>query len=207
MKYLLSVVFGVYFLSFVQMQGAYAQRVSEPTHAPLPTLIVLPDPTPDISLPIKPKVNVDYAGCAALRTKGKRGLGPCNANEVIVIVNDGRKGEMTCCPIGNNVFSTVAAEQNVRREGQCRADEVATGIKDLEKSIILCTKVNTQFLKTEYRATSIYAVSKSPGNLGALAKAYHNSDCCVCPEGSVFTGKHTAANDQCTDECVAIVKR
>ena len=41
MKYLLSVVFGVYFLSFVQMQGAYAQRVSEPTHAPLPTLIVL----------------------------------------------------------------------------------------------------------------------------------------------------------------------
>ena len=48
MKYLLSVVFGVYFLSFVQMQGAYAQRVSEPTHAPLPTLIVL---TPTIPTP------------------------------------------------------------------------------------------------------------------------------------------------------------
>ena len=40
MKYLLSVVVGIYFLSLAQIQEAWAQRISEPTHAPLPTLIV-----------------------------------------------------------------------------------------------------------------------------------------------------------------------
>ncbi len=154
-----------------------------------------------------PKAEIDYSVCASLPENGKRGTGQCNANEVIVIVNDGTAGEMTCCPVGANVFSTEASERNIRRVGKCGQDEVATGIEDLSKSIVICTKVDTRFLKTEFRATSIYAKSGSTGNLGTLAKAYNIGDCCVCPEGSVFAGNHTSSDNKCTDECVAIVKK
>ena len=50
MRYNVAFIVAIYLLSLVQLQEAWAQRVSEPTHAPLPTLIVytptIPTPTP-----------------------------------------------------------------------------------------------------------------------------------------------------------------
>ena len=84
MKYLLSVVFGVYFLSFVQMQGAYAQRVSEPTHAPLPTLIVLTPtiPTPTTTPTITLKISTINCTSPALNPKANHKNGRYRLLEV-----------------------------------------------------------------------------------------------------------------------------
>ena len=156
---------------------------------------------------VPPKLELNYNTCATRPENGRRSTGKCNANEVIVIVNDGTAGEMTCCPVGTDVLSAVEAEQNIRKQGKCGPDEVATGVEDLRNSVVLCTKVNTQFLKTEPRASAVYAKSGTPGILGTLAQAYNIGDCCVCGEGSVFIGNHTSSDNTCSDECVAIVKK
>jgi hypothetical protein len=40
-----------------------------------------------------------------------------------------------------------------------------------------------------------------------LVDSYHNSDCCICPEGSVIAGGHTSADNRCADVCVSIKKK
>lgn len=148
----------------------------------------------------------DYAGCAALPTSGKRGYGMCGADEAVVIVNDGRSQEMTCCPIGKNVLSALPAEQHVSRTGLCLADEVATGMTNPNGGT-LCTKINTQFLKLSAQVNAQYVNGNVPGVLGQIAKAYNVSDACICPEGTVVVGGHTSRDNQCSDKCARIERR
>ena len=148
----------------------------------------------------------DYSQCAKLPSGGyTKGGGQCDANQVIVIINDGKSAGKTCCPIGKNVLSTVPAEMNQVRQGTCLADEVSTGISTMTAPF--CTKINTQFLKLQSVGVATYGVKSSAGALGPLAKIYHKEDCCACPEGSVTIGGHTLSDNQCADQCVKIIQK
>ncbi len=148
----------------------------------------------------------DYMVCASLPTQGKRGYGMCDADQAVVIVNDGTSREMTCCPIGRNVLSPSAADHNIPRTGLCQADEIATGMTDPAAGV-LCTKINTQFLKLSAPTKAQYVNGNAPGALGVIAKAYNVSDTCICPEGSVVIGGHTTRDNKCEDQCVSILKK
>jgi hypothetical protein len=165
---------------------------------------VLVPPPGGGSVPIAPP---DYAGCTALPSYGKRGYGQCSNGQVVVIVNDGDAQEMTCCPVGANVLSTVPAEQQLLRTGFCLPDEVATGMADPTAPAIFCTKINTAYLKLGTPTTARYVDHDLPGLLGQIASSYHNNDTCICDEGSVVTGGHIGKNDVCTDRCVRIEKK
>ena len=147
----------------------------------------------------------DYSQCAKLSTLGY-GSGQCDANQVVVIINDGEAGGRTCCPIGKNVLSSLPAEMNQIRQGTCLADEVSTGISSSQNTPF-CTKINTQFLMLQSVGVATYGSRSSQGVLGPLAKKYHENDCCACPEGSVTIGGHTLSDDKCTDQCVKIIKK
>ncbi|MFO0679501.1 MAG: hypothetical protein U0169_23445 [Polyangiaceae bacterium] len=149
----------------------------------------------------------NYTSCAALPNAGKRGYGTCPANQVVVIVNDGKAQEMTCCPVSANVLSAVPAEQNVVRTGLCQADEVATGMQDPSAPRVFCTKINATFLKLSSPVPSKYVNGNAPGALGAIARSYNVSDTCICEEGLVVIGGHTASDNKCTEQCVRIEKK
>jgi hypothetical protein len=149
----------------------------------------------------------DYAKCAALPTLGKRGYGTCGFQEVLVIVNDGDKQEMTCCPIGPDVLSTTPGEQNLLRTGGCLVDEVGTGMQSPSTPAIYCTKLNVALFQTAPSAPAMYVTKHLPGALGVIADAYNDNDTCVCPDGSVVFGNHTPKDNVCTDQCVLIQKR
>jgi len=187
--------------SFSGVRGTKKQK-------PAPSQSDVPLPGPETVAPgsaLRVQPDVDYEVCGALPASGKRGVGQCNSDEVVVIVNDGTHQEMTCCPISANVISQDVSEQNLRRQGKCGPDEVATGVESLATSTLFCSKVDTRFFKTEVRGSSIYAKNTSVGHLGTLARAYNQGDCCVCPEGTIVTGNHSPGDNRCTDECVAIV--
>jgi hypothetical protein len=178
----------------------------------------LPDPTPK---PVTPENNPDpqgltpdnggmiaapdYAKCAALPKAGYAATGQCGANEVMVIINDGIANGRSCCPVGLNVLSSVPAEMYQPRPGSCGPDEVSTGIQSMTTPF--CTKINAQFLKLESAGRSTYGTMGSSSLLSQIAAGYNLGDCCACPDGSVMTGNHSAADNQCTDTCAKIVKK
>lgn len=149
----------------------------------------------------------NYTTCAALPAAGKRGYGQCDADKVVVIVNDGTAQEMTCCPVGANVLSTAAAERHVLRTGTCQADEVATGMQDPNTPGVYCTKINARYLKLSAPITSRYVNGNVPGVLGQIASSYNVSDTCICDEGTVVIGGHTPRDNRCEEKCVRIEKR
>lgn len=112
---------------------------------------------------------------------------------VVVIVNDGKAQEMTCCPVGQNVLSSVAAEHHVVRTGLCLADEVATGMKDPATPTVLCTKINSAYLKLSAATQAKYVTGKLPGVIGQIAASYNVNDTCLCEEGSAVTLRTTSA--------------
>jgi hypothetical protein len=148
-----------------------------------------------------------YADCVKLPNAGKRGYGKCAADQVVVIINDGKAQEMTCCPIGANVLSSVGTERDVLRTGFCGADEVATGMENPSTPGVFCSKINATYLKLSSRIPSVYTTRSMPGDLGIIANSYNNNDTCICPEGSIMVGGHTPADNRCTDQCVRIEKK
>ncbi len=150
---------------------------------------------------------VNYDTCKALPSAGKRGYGNCQANEVVVIVNDGNAQEMTCCPLlGKNIFSKEASELFVARQGLCQANEVLTGMTNTSGGII-CSKINTKYLELTTPVPSQYVVGSAPGVMGEIAKSYNVSDTCICPEKTVAIGGHKGSDNQCGEQCVTIKKK
>ncbi|MCA9665663.1 MAG: hypothetical protein KC503_08745 [Myxococcales bacterium] len=148
----------------------------------------------------------NYTACAALPAAGKRGYGTCPAGNVVVIINDGKAAEMTCCPLGGtNVLSTNPAEINVMRIGFCNADEIGTGMLSVAGPMIYCTKFNTKYLQRTAPVTAVYTKGNAPGILGVIAKSYNVNDTCICPEGSMIIGGHTPSDNKCLDQCVKLV--
>jgi hypothetical protein len=146
-----------------------------------------------------------YNECMKLPQSGKRGYGTCPADQVVVIVNEAQ--EMTCCPIGKNVLSSVAAEQHVERQGLCGANEVATGMKDPKAPKVYCTKINTTHLKLSPANPAKYYQGGAPGVVGQIAASYNANDTCICDEGTVISGGHTGNDNVCKDQCVRIEKK
>jgi len=95
----------------------------------------------------------DYTQCSKLPNLGYAGVGACETNEVMVMINDGNAGGRSCCPIGASVLSTNAGEVHQARSGSCSANEVSTGIRDMRTP--LCTKINTDFLKLSLKISQI----------------------------------------------------
>ena len=146
----------------------------------------------------------DYTQCAALPSAGYAGGGACEANQVMVIINDGKAGGRSCCPVGKNILSVVPAEVNQIRAGVCLADEVATGISAMTSPF--CTKI-TASLKLQPAGRATYGKANSAGKLGPIAATYNKGDCCACPEGSVMIGGHSNGDNSCSDQCVTILKK
>jgi hypothetical protein len=150
----------------------------------------------------------NYTACAALPQAGKRGYGKCDANQVVVIVNDGEAQEMTCCPVvAQNILSTKPDEVQIQRTGVCQANEVCTGMIDPHDPGIYCTKINTQFMQLSTPIASTYVQGNAPGVLGQIAATYNVSDTCICPEGTVAIGGHTASDNRCAEQCVRLERK
>lgn len=150
-------------------------------------------------------VRADYSACAALPSAGKRAYGKCDDNSVVVIVNDGKAQEMTCCPLaGKNILSVKSGDQYIQRTGSCQADEVLTGMVDPEAPSGYCSKINNKYLKLSPPVPSQYVTGSVSGQMGLIAKSYNVSDTCICPEGTVAIGGHTAQDNKCSEQCVKI---
>ncbi len=153
-------------------------------------------------------VKVNYETCASLPASGKRGYGKCNDGEVVVIVNDGKAQEMTCCPVtGKNILTKIDAEKFVERTGTCQANEVLTGMKEPQTPTIFCSKINDKFLTLSTPTPSLYVNGNASGIMGQIAASYNVSDTCICPEGLVAVGGHTAKDNKCAEQCVTIEKK
>lgn len=144
--------------------------------------------------------------CAELRHAGKITDGRCEANSVVVIVDDGSNpgGGLTCCPIGNNVLSAKPEEQHISRN-ECAANEVATGI---ERPRVLCTKINTDLFKLEAPTSAILLtpLTSITKNERSIAASYEDFDACVCRAPSVVIGPHSQDNDTCDEKCSVITR-
>ncbi len=150
---------------------------------------------------------VNYDACKSLPASGKTAYGKCQENAVVVIVNDGKAQEMTCCPLsGKNIFSKVPAELFVARSGLCQANEVLTGMANTSGGVI-CSKIYTKYLTLTTSVPSVYVVGNTPGVMGEIAKSYNVSDTCICPEKTVAIGGHTASDNRCGEQCVVIKKK
>ena len=156
----------------------------------------------DISTSLVP----DYAQCAGLPSAGYFHRSACPENQVMVIINDGDAGGMSCCPVGKNILSAVPAEVHQVRQGVCLADEVATGLRG-NNVTTLCTKINPALKLLPAGSTTRIMANKAPGSLKAIAASYHNKDCCICSEGSILIGGHTMSDGSCRDQCVKIVRK
>lgn len=153
-------------------------------------------------------IRADYTACAALPAAGKQGYGKCAENSVVVIINDGKAQEQTCCPLGGkNILSDKESERHVRRTGSCLSDEVLTGMESATGNSGFCSKINTEYLKLSPPVASQYVKDNAPGALGQIAKSYNSSDTCICPEGTVALLGHTAADNQCAETCVKIEEK
>ncbi len=154
--------------------------------------------------PSNPSV-IDYAQCAGFSGLGQQHGGRCADDRVVVIINDGKAGGITCCPIGKNVLSTIATERHVLRSGSCLTDEVSTGFENIANSQVYCTKVNP-LLAVETAGTSRYMSrgSTSDASLNALVRSYNQGDCCACNPGTIIAGNHSSSDNKCTDRCVRI---
>ncbi|MCX6117778.1 MAG: hypothetical protein NT027_09565 [Proteobacteria bacterium] len=152
--------------------------------------------------------SVDYNACKSLPAAGKRGYGKCDANSVVVIVNDGKKAEMTCCPVSPqaNLFSSTASELFVQRSGFCQADELLTGMIGTSAQLY-CSKINTQTYKLSAPIASKYVNGSVAGAMGAIAASYHNSDTCICEEGYIAIGGHTPSDNTCAEKCVKVLQK
>jgi hypothetical protein len=150
----------------------------------------------------------DYQACAGLPSKGKRGYGQCADDQVVVVINDGKAQEMTCCAVGRNVLLTEG--KHTVRQGTCAANEVATGMQSAAGPQVFCSKINTKFLSLGNPVTAIYVKSSSRGvsqELINLAEIYNVRDTCVCPDKHVLIGGHTTSDNRCADQCVEIKEK
>jgi hypothetical protein len=153
-------------------------------------------------------IRADYTACAALPAAGKQGYGKCADNSVVVIINDGKAQEQTCCPLGGkNILSSKESERHVLRTGSCQSDEVLTGMQSATGNSGYCSKINTKYLKLSPSVPSQYVKGNAPGVLGQIAKSYNVSDTCICPEGTVALLGHTASDNQCAEKCVKIEEK
>jgi hypothetical protein len=142
-------------------------------------------------------IRADYTACASLPSAGKRGYGKCEANAVVVIVNDGKAQEMTCCPLGGkNVLSAKDSDLHIQRSGTCQANEVLTGMADPHTPSGYCSKINDKYLKLSAPIPSKYVTGNVPGIMGQIAKSYNVSDTCICPEGTIAIGGHTPQDNR-----------
>jgi len=187
-------------------EPAPSPATPEPGPAPAPSDEPT-DLTVDNGVAIAPP---NYVSCAALPDKGKRGYGSCADGQVVVIVNDGKAEEMSCCPVGGKkVLSEVANEKHQERNGQCQAGEVATGMKSATGPVVLCTKVNAALkLSAPVKATYVSLLTQglSPA-LREIANSYNLADTCACPDTHVMIGGHVLTDNACADQCVRIEKR
>lgn len=148
----------------------------------------------------------DYAQCLTLPSGGYAQLGKCGLNEVMVMINDGNAGGRSCCPIGAGVLSVNPGEVNQRRSRSCQANEVSTGIENMQTP--LCTKINENVLKLSAPVTAIHGTSGSAAELAKLAAGYHNNDLCACPAGTVIVGGIPSADNSCSSiQCARIEKK
>jgi len=156
---------------------------------------------PPEALPPIPKI--DYQGC---RSQAKRGYGKCDANEAIVIVNDGKSQEMTCCRFGTTeVFSFNQAELFVSRQGSCQVGEVATGMSNPNGGYY-CSKLSKYFTTgNPLPAKYIRSAGSADPELQAIAASYNVNDTCICGTNTVMFGGKTARDNRCTDKCVEII--
>ncbi len=150
-------------------------------------------------------IRADYTACIALPAAGKRGYGKCEDNLVVVIVNDGKAKEMTCCPLGGkNILSSKREDLHIQRTGTCQANEVLTGMLDPHAPSGFCSKINDKYLKLSSPVPSQYVKGNAPGVMGQIAKSYNVSDTCICPEGTISIGGHTSQDNKCSERCVEI---
>jgi hypothetical protein len=170
---------------------------------------------PTTSGPVVPPVvaqSVDYKTCATLPAGGKSGYRQCPLNSAVVIVNDGKKAELSCCPVADpSFFSTIPTEQNIVRNGMCGSssgvfDEVLTGMIDTSPRLF-CTKIDTTRFLLSSPVPAIYSVGTMAGDLGPIAASYNNGDTCVCPAGTLAIGGHTKSDNTCGEQCVQVVKK
>lgn len=192
-----------------------AAPTAEPTPDPTATPV---DPTPTPQAAAGPTGLIstgnvrfappDYATCANLPEQGKRKYGACGDGEALVVVNDGEGQEMTCCPLtGANLFSASAEERHQKRTPTCGPGEIATGMESTAGPVILCSKIDTRFLKLGTPQPSIYVSLLTQGLSDAvrsIVASYHLADMCLCPEGTVMIGGHTPSDNSCSDQCVRI---
>lgn len=153
----------------------------------------------------------DYTSCAA-RPNSKQGYpAKCADGHVMVVINDGRAQEMTCCPVKEaRIFSKTTSELYIERAGRCAADEVGVGMISATASTIYCSKINTNLVELGPTQTARYAKSGSGGlsaELQSLASIYNVGDTCVCPDRMILVGGHTASDNVCQDQCVEILPR
>ena len=148
----------------------------------------------------------DYGQCAGLPSAGYFYRSACPANQVMVIINDGESGGMSCCPVGKNILSAVPAEVHQVRQGVCLADEVATGLQGNQVTT-LCTKINPALKLLPAGSATRVKSNNVQGSLRAIAASYNKKDCCICPEGSILSGGHTLSDNTCRDQCVKIVRK
>lgn len=184
---------------------------SSPVKTKVPNNKTQPPKSPSNDKPDDNRIQTDDGGqiitpnltkCALLPSAGKISDGKCAADSVVVIVDAGATGGLTCCPIGGNVLSAKSEEQHVVRD-ECAANEAATGVS---RPSIFCTKINTDLFKLEAPTSSILLNSDtSITNLErSIAASYDSFDACVCRVPSVVIGPHNRANDTCANRWVHI---
>lgn len=151
----------------------------------------------------------DLETCAALPEAGRSTYGKCPAQAAIVVINDGKGQQMTCCPFkGENILASDPAKTHVRRSGQCGTDEVATGLISPDGPEMYCTALNGK-LRLGAQVPIIYAKSDSAldETMRAIAASYNVLDTCICPRGTFYVGTHTTNDNVCIDKCAPIEKR
>jgi len=162
----------------------------------------------------KRRAIADLAICLTLPSTGKIDYGAtnrCPENSVVVVINDGQRREMTCCPLpGVNILSADPLERHVARTGTCGTDEVVSGVVSPFGPALLCSKLNTKYLTLGPQVDSIYARrgdSSLPQILRTIADSYNDDDNCTCPMQTILIGGHTTTDNRCAGRCAQIIER
>ena len=153
----------------------------------------------------------DYATCVARPNSKISYPAKCAENNVMVVINDGKTQEMTCCPVKEaRIFSKTAAELYQERTGRCEANEVGVGMISAGSSKIYCSKINTDLVELGPSQNAKYAKSGSGGltpELQSLAQIYNVGDTCACPDRMILVGGHSTQDNVCQDQCVEILTK
>ncbi|MCX6119612.1 MAG: hypothetical protein NT027_18905 [Proteobacteria bacterium] len=151
--------------------------------------------------------NVNYNQCKGVPFMGRLGrYGICPVGSAVVIVNDGKSKDMSCCPLMDPSALLIGpGTRNIPRTGLCLSDEILTGMWNPSAGGY-CSKVDVSRYKLSTPVIVKITDPLSP-ELRHIGTAYRNGDACFCPEGMISIGGHVPTNGYCADRCVNLIPR